>query len=621
MELKLSLLSGNRRNESFFLPDINQSSQDVVPWVLEDDAIEFRLKTTRNYKRAVLEVYQHSIMAVVNDSSEESRVVEFVWSPRVGSYQMEKLFLNYFGMSELTVLLFDDNDELLELVKFQPLEVAAKKSSAEHVEEMFGYLAGISSDALHSVFSATRHNVGFEDGNMSPSHTLDRIQHLVELLRESLPLIFNKPITRLVPEHKLLAAIGSEELDDASIGWLLENISGLEPDENPDQAHIYYEGQHYRASTIRVSVLNENSDVYENRVIHGFVELLLREAQQLGQRYSCELQSHSQLDELPKGYVSFFEKASRFKSQLIGAQANRIDRLIEPLKYIKTMLEHRLPVTRLSSHRPIFTPKVRSSNAYRDIFLEIIKWHEKGAVDWSAYENLFAIESVPILFESYCYFRVVESVNRFFNPAVLSGVTKPQLDVKFVDSSGCEIVVEREPNYWTALHNSKHDKGIVNSEGYTVKDKYSYYPRGQTGPHSRRQPDIVIQIKRPNSGSIQLIVMDAKYTKSSTAFIRYLPELTMKYVHGIHRPGQEVKTVTSLSILYPDNITHGFSSFHHGDMGLFGDYPVEPNLQTVGLILGEQREHDMLAKLVEKLLDINGVRRSQLSLIQQVSVA
>ena len=131
MELKLSLLSGNRRNESFFLPDINQSSQDVVPWVLEDDAIEFRLKTTRNYKRAVLEVYQHSIMAVVNDSSEESRVVEFVWSPRVGSYQMEKLFLNYFGMSELTVLLFDDNDELLELVKFQPLEVAAKKSSAE----------------------------------------------------------------------------------------------------------------------------------------------------------------------------------------------------------------------------------------------------------------------------------------------------------------------------------------------------------------------------------------------------------------------------------------------------------------------------------------------------------
>lgn len=619
--LKLSLLSGGRKGESIFLPDVNQSLQGVIPWVLEDDAIEFRLKAPSNYKSATLEVYQHSIMAVVDDSLEENGMTEFVWNPKVGSYQVEKLFLNYFGISELTVLLFNENEELVELVKFQPLQVAAKKSSADHVEEMFGYLAGISSEALHSVFSATRHSVGFEEGNMSPSHTLERIQHSVELLREFLPLIFSKPITRLVPEHKLLPTTGSEELDDASIGWLLENLSVLEPDENPDQAHIYYEGQHYHASTMRVSVLNENSDVYENRVIHGFVELLLREAQQLGQRYGYELQSHNQFADLPKGYVSFFEKISRFKSQLVGAQINRIDRIIEPLKYIKTMLENRLPVTRTSSDRPIFTPKVRSSHAYRDVFVEIIKWHEKGAVDWSAYENLFAIKSIPVLFESYCYFRVVESVNRFFNPAVISGVATPQLDLKFVDLSGCEILVEREPNYWTALHKSKHDKGIVNSEGYTVKDQYSYYPRGQTGPNSRRQPDIVIQIKRPNSGATQLIVMDAKYTKSNTAFIRYLPELTMKYVHGIHRPGQDVKTVTSLSILYPDNINHSFSSFHHGDMGLFGDYPVEPNLQTIGLILGEQREHDMLAKLVEKLLDINGVRRSQLSFIQQENVA
>lgn len=605
MELKLSLLNGSRREESISLPDITQPMQESMPWVLED------------------EVYQYSIAATVDGSLEISGSTEFVWIPKSGMYQSEKLFLNYFGISELNVLLLDEEGKIAELVKFQPLQVAARKSSADLVEEMFEYLAGISSEALHSVFSATRHSVGFEEGTASPSYTLERIQHSIELLIETLPLVFNKAITRLVPEQKLVPTSGSEELDDASIGWLLENLSVLEPDENPGQAHIYYEGQHYRASTMRVSVLNENSDVYENRVIHGFVELLLREAQQLGQRYYYEFKSRGRLNELPKGYISFFEKVSRFKSQLIGTQMNRIDHIVEPLKQLKAMLDHRLPVSRSSSDRPIITPKTRSNHAYRDIFVEIIKWHERGAVDWSAYENLFAIESIPALFEAYCYFRVVESVNRFFNPTIVPSVTTPRLELEFTDTNGCEVIIEREPNYWAPLHTSKHEQGIVNSEGYTVKERSYFDPRGQMGANSRRQPDIVIQLKRPDdSSNTQLLVMDAKYTKQNAAFVYYLPELTIKYVHGIHRPGQEVPTVTSLSILYPDNLNDAaFVSFHHGEMGLFGDYPVEPNLQTIGLILGERREEDMLAKLVTKLLEINGVRRSQLKLVQKQSVA
>lgn len=617
MELELYLLNGSRRGEVIYLPDANQPPQESMPWVLEEDAIEFRLRTSGNYKNAILEVYQHKVNATIYEGSDLGEITEFIWIPNKGRFHSEKLFLNYFGISELNVILFDEKGDIAELVKFQPLQVAAKKSSADLVEQMFEYLAGISNEALHSVFSATRHSVGFDEGTVSPSYTLERIQHSIELLREILPILFSKPITRLVPEQKLVPASGSEELDDASIGWLLENLSVLEPDENPDQAHIYYDGQHYRASTMRVSVLNENSDVYENRVIHGFVELLLREAQQLEQRYSYESKSKGIFNELPNGYVSFFEKLSRFKSHLIGAQVNRIDYIIEQLKQLKIMLEHQLPVSRLSSNRPIITPKARSNHAYRDVFVEIIKWYERGSVDWSAYENLFAIESIPVLFESYCYFRVVESVNSFFSPFVASSASMPRLEHRFVDSNGCEVVIEREPNYWVPLHTSKHEEGIVNSEGYTIKEGSNFSPRGQAGPNSRRQPDIVIQLKRPDDGNTQLLVLDAKYTKSKTAFVHYLPELTMKYIHGIHRPGQDAQTVTSLSILYPDNLNAVFASFHHGEMGLFGDYPVKPNLQTVGLILGARREEDMLMKLVTRLLEINGVRRSQLKLVQK----
>lgn len=609
MKLDLHIIQGQRKGVLISLPLISKTEREPMLWVREDEAIEFRLKVPKKYKEANLEIYQHIIPATDIQHLNHEETVEFIWTPQKGRYQEEKLFRNYFGIAEINVLVVDELGEELELLCFQSIHVVAKVSSADKVESMFEYLAGVSSEALHSVFSATRHGVGFNEGKVSPSYTLERIEHSIDNLKINIPLLLNRPITRLVPEHRILPTSGNEELDDSSIGWLLENLSILEPDEHPDRSHIDFEGQHYRAPAVRRSVLIENSDVYENQVIHGFLELLLVESQQLGQRYIEQFNFAKKLNDIPKGYISFFEKISRFKSQLIGAQSNRIEKIILAIKQMKSMLEHRLPVTRLTKRRPIFTPKTRNNYAYRDIFVEIVKWHERGEVDWTAYENLFAIESIPTLFESYCYFRVVESLNRYFVPIVASNTINSTLKLEFIDDVGNEIFLEREPEYWTMRHSSKHKQGIVNSEGYTLNIReqyYSFHSRSQSGDNSKRQPDIVIQIIRPNR-EVQLLVIDAKYTSSQKAFIHYLPELTMKYVHGIHLPRQEKLTVTSLTILFPDNERAQFISHHHKEMGVFGDHPVEPNLQALGLILDSKREEDTLTKLIFKLLEINGI--------------
>ncbi len=607
MELKLYILNGIRRGEVISLSEVNKPTQKVTPWVLEDEAIEFSLKVLGSYKAAILEVYEHSILASKINSINDERVTEFTWSPAIGDYQIEKLFFNYFGLSELKITLLDYDGGVEKIISYQPLQVAAKKSSAKDVEEMFEYLSEASSEVLHCAFSATRKSAGFSDGVISPTHIFDKLQYSVDLLQKALPELFHKSITRLTPVQRLVPTSGKEELDDASIGWLLENLSVLEPNENPDQAHVYYDGQHYRASTMCVPILTENSDIYENRVIHGFLEFLLREAQQLLQRYNNILDSSKAIRDLPDGYISFFDKLSRFKSQLMDFQINRIERIIEPIKQLKSILDYKLPVSRVSGERPVITFKVRNNSIYREVFLEIIKWHELGAVDWSAYENLLAIQSIPVLFEFYCYFRVVESINLYFNG--FDSGSMDDLELGFEDANGNQVIIEKEPNYWTSLHASRHIEGIVNSEGYTIKHKSNFTPRGQTGPNSRRQPDIVIQLKNPEKGTVQLLVIDAKYTSSKLAFVNYLPELTMKYVHGIHLPEQEQPTVTSLTILYPDKSKSALYSYHYKEMGLFGSYPVKPSLQTLGLVLGSKRKEDMLNSFIERLFEVNGVSR------------
>lgn len=81
----------------------------------------------------------------------------------------------------------------------------------------------------------------------------------------------------------------------------------------------------------------------------------------------------------------------------------------------------------------------------------------------------------------------------------------------------------------------------------------------------------------------------------------------MKYVHGIHRLGHGSPVVTSLTILYPEESKGAFYSYHHESMSLFGENPVEPNLQALGLILGSKREEDYMYRVVSRLLTMSGI--------------
>lgn len=608
MELYLRILNGKRRGEKILLSDAYSSLQRSTPWILEDEAVEIQFSSDKSYHLATIELYNHQINNTNYEFDEASGITTFTWSPKKSSYGVAKLFHNYFGMSELVILCKDENENIIDLIKFQPIQVVAKNSTAENVEKMFEYLSNISTDAIHSAFSATKHNIGLNEGNLSPSHTLEHLENSTKLIIEFLPNIVNKPITRLIPEQKILPPTGSEEIDDSSIGWLLENLSVLEVCDTPYSAHFFHNEDYYKATSLRVPVLTENTDVYENWVLHGFIDLLIRKAQEFSAKHNFDFLKNS-IQEIPVGYTSFFEKVSKFKSHLLGAQKLKIDSIIESLKNIKIHLDRSTPVTRVLNRRPTFTHRAKNNHAYFNIFIDIIKWHEKGSVDWSAYENLLAIQSIPELFETYCYFRVVESVNKYFIGQASTSHQNKDLITIFTRNN-INLKIEREPNYWTMKHKSSIKRDIVNSEEFTIRGKDQYYTRGHAGPNSRRAPDIVLDIFDNRNDTRKLLILDAKYTSKNKAFIKYLPELTMKYVHGIHHKAQRSPTVTSLTILYTNEDISETSSFNHGDMGVFGSNPVTPSLQTLGLILGDSRSSDRLDMLIKRLLDLNNFSKN-----------
>ena len=602
MELKLNILTGRRRGRSItLLPDSEISKE--IEWVCEDEAIQFVFTVPKRCAKVTLNLYEYQIDASVVAFDEESGQTVIEWNPKPAYNSLEKIFINFFGLAQLSVTFVCEVAQE-EVVEFSYIEVLATKVNARNTQWMFDYLSRFSDDVIHSMFRTTSYQGGHEGESDTPPHlTLDHIEGVIMLLQDNLPSLLHHPITKLVQETNVVNATDNDLVNDRSIGWLMSNLSVLNECDSGDDYDIEFENGYYKARSIQVQEVVNNTDIYENQVIHGFLSRLLSDTGSIAENYTKDISiRRSPREYIPNQYESFFNKMNSFKSVILQRQIDRTYHFGEKIKKMKELLNQQMPVRREIRSRPIITPKVRISPTYRTIFREIADWYEQGGIDWSAYNNLFAIKDIPSLFESYCYFRLGESLNRKFGIEIFE--EGGEISTSFTDSQGIQVKLHREPRYWMPNNLNARNDTIVNIEGWNA-GRYGVKKRKGGSVYSHRRPDIVIELIN-SMGESNLLIMDAKYTYAKKAFIEYLPKLTMKYVHGIQRKDNPDSTASSLTILYPSE-SPDFKSFHHDNYSIYGNHPVSPSLQIFGLLSDNGSDGPVLDSFLERLLRVNRV--------------
>ncbi|WP_054541006.1 hypothetical protein [Vibrio splendidus] len=595
--LKATILNGDRQNCVLDISMQGAASSSSSQWILENEAVTFELTLEAESSDVLLNLYDHSIepsdTIFLSDGN-----VRYIWKPKSrGRWNYECLFFNYFGIAELNVVYKDITGEVASL-EFEPIEILASKSKAENVESMIMYLSSLGEDKLHSLFQTTKFGASFREGVGTPISYLERLEASLETLSYHIQQIIKKPLSKLSPKASIVQPLGDEQLDDRSISWLMDNLSVLEPVDNTHEAHLSYGDNFYRASSIEVTRVKEDSNIYENEVIYAAVLFMKQKASEQMDAYSGISSGVKNEPSFPFGYVSFFSQVSKLKAQLLGNQLNRCHTLLDKLSYLQLLLERNLPVKKVTIARPKLTSKAASNVSYRAVFGEFIQWLECNKPDWSLYRSLMAITSIPTLFELYTYYRLEETLQ----------------DLIYRDNSvswnvdGCLVSLHYEPIYWMKGNINESNSHFINVEGKRVAKDGTIVNRKVTHKYAHRSPDYVIEINSQEFGK-KLIVLDAKYTFASKAFLHYLPECTMKYLHGIAlREGGRLP-VESMTILYPDEV-HGLESFHTEEYGINGQNPVIPSLQSLGVALGDLRHQDAMTPTIKRLLEISGVSLS-----------
>ncbi|WP_444917715.1 hypothetical protein [Microbulbifer sp. JMSA003] len=573
MLLIIKFLSGERTGKEILLDSGAAKTGESIPYILETEALQLNFSSEELLEDVKLLFdgveYEFSLKA-----SDDSTGYIYYLMPKVrrGGKGFEALFYNYFGVANFQLSF--SSEGCANSITFPPVEILARKLTAIQAENMIEYIFTEGDGKVFSCFSPSSMGSRFCPGGNEPKFIERKVNQLLNILDEVLPYIFASPITRVLSDTRVVRGAESEEVGEQGIGWLVENLSVLEPSYDQEIYHLEYDDERYYANEIQTSITLEKSDVYENRVIHGFLQTLQVYINELAEIASsveqrCSGNSH-------QGYVSFFSAMNRWVDEGVFNGGINSASLLSRVGAFISLARQRIPVTKVETGLPVVTQKAKGNRAYITVFRAVAEWYKNNRIDWTVKDFLLSIRSIPKLFEYYSVLKIKKALSSLcmrVNEDLEGHSTLFAGKYKSID-----ISMLYEPDYWMYAHDQQSGS-IFNSEIRRFEKALrsnEYSPPNHK--FSKRVPDIVISLEY--QGENFLVILDAKYSSPKTSFEKYLPECTKKYVHGLSAEGY---SPTLALVLISPFSQDAFADFHVPPFGLMEHSTAFPILGVHGV--------------------------------------
>lgn len=597
----IKVLAGNRQGERIEIPPQDKMTGTTpCAWIHEDEEICFMLVAPSYTENPVLWI--SDLPKPPSDFKRLTQKVIYLWHPESrGFNRYQAFFLNCFGSCQLAIEIRGKggNRQWIELT---PFEVRARKITADRLREMIKYLASRMDDLPGASFSVTQISTG--QSKRSVTTLLKEAEEGLKLFERQIPVLLAQHRTRLVPKRVVRIPGPGDYFDANTAEWLLSHLDILIPASELNDAVAVIDRRPFTADKLEVNELVENSDVYENQVLHSFLNSLKTFLVEV--RKECDrIQSHAppsfspgkwnegqQSYERGDGgrYVSFSVEIKTSMRELFKVRKTKCDHLLEMCNYLMQVLNSKIPVTRFLVGVPSLTPWVKANVHYRVLFEKIIRWYQMGTADWSDEETLVGVRSIDELYEYFCLYRLIDGLEKSGfqrkesrtvsgDPGVFQTpeVSMPSHRYEF-ERGGIRLTLYYEKEIWSPRHGASEKDCYFNVEGW-IWDSCR-----RKGANAKRVPDYVFEFSAGirDSGKRVLAIFDAKYSPPDIVFFEKLPVLVMRYVHGISGRDGGFSPVVSLYLLHPKEINHGthtpVRSFYTSDYDLFGNKAVIPAL-------------------------------------------
>lgn len=458
------------------------------------------------------------------------------------------IFEGCFDLACISIYIEDgEGDERVFYTDF--LRVATTKQTAKQVEQMLGEIEENLPNFLEACFSRNRKKSGMmNDDIRSIWNTLKIIDEIIKVYEENYGYFSNHKKASVEFNEAIVDVKSMRMVDQESLKWIVCNPDSLI--KTDQDSGIVINGRNYIPTKIKTYVSQYSYEVYENKVVLGFLQNVIdyidyqvvgfnKEIIELKNIPECILVQLPNTHELTGRCVYIYYKGviRQFsdKKMLLQEIYYRYEKILE----CQAEVIHGIPK---------LTNTFKHVYYYRLCYECMIKWFDAGDYTFDHINYLFKLKTLSRIFEYFCLIKLQAALVQCgytFQGAdkitySLHEDTECINNQYIFSGNGYELRLLYEPFIWV---NKVNERVNLYSTGYNfLKSKWS----------NKWTPDFILKI----SGRYKeyYYILDAKYSNAYNVKKRSMPELVLKYGTQIASKDKFYSDVIGIGAIYPGDI-------------------------------------------------------------------
>lgn len=470
-------------------------------------------------------------------------------NPSTGCYETEKgtVFGGCFDLVCVSINIENgDGEEITSYSDY--MRIATTKQTAKQVELMLGEIENNLPNFLEVCFSHSRKRAGLIKNDIrSIWNTLRVIDEIVSVYEENYGYFSNHKKSIVEQEAAIVDVKSMRKVDQESLIWITSNPDNLVGTEK--ESIIKYKEKYYIPAKVKTYISRYSYDVYENRMILGFLKSVIEYMDCQITGFSREI---SKLENIPESIILQLPNTHELTGRCIYIYYKGVIERFKNKRDILQELYYRYSkILRCPPENIVATPKLTNTFKqvyhYRICYECMVKWFEAGDYSFDHLNYLFKLKTLSRIFEYYCLIKIQIAIVQ--NGYLLTNTSRVVYDTeddfeeinnKYMFSGhGYELTLLYEPSIWV---NRLNEDMNLYSTGYNfTKRKWN----------DRWTPDFVVKIS--SSSNEYYYILDAKYSNFQNIKKWYIPELVLKYSSQIASKDKFISDVIGVGIIYPSD--------------------------------------------------------------------
>lgn len=522
--------------------------------------------------------------------------VPLIHNSKTGCYETEK-YLIFEGCYDLTYVSINVDDGKGKERRYYTdfLRVATTKQTARRVERMLEEIEQSLPNFLEVCFSRNKKRSGLIKNDIrSIWNTLKIVDEIISIYEENYSYFSNNKKSSVEQVEAIVDVKFMRRIDQDSLIWIVSNPDNLICSDK--ESIIKINNKNYVPSKIKTHISQYSYDIYENKVVVGFLKSIILYLEKQVEGFKREMYK---LENIPESIIVQLPNTHSLTGRCIfiyyKGVVERFDQRLKILYKMYYQYERIFEcIPEIICAPPKLTNTFKQVHHYRLCFECMVKWFETGDYSFDHLNYLFKLKTLSRIFEYYCLIKlqtVIVQCGYSFVEAnrVIYDFENDSEEInnqyKF-EGKGQNITLLYEPSIWV----DKMNEGInLYSTGYNFsKCKWN---NGCT-------PDFVIKIE--TSENEYYYILDAKYSNEKNVKKWYMPNLVLKYSTQIASKDKFFSDVIGVGALYPDDFDN---------MIFFKKNRVNSSKESLPkyfslTIIGDEQGNIALKHRIESLFDV-----------------